>query len=189
MRWCRSPCCPIIIFTLVRQSASENGAWRRFGRQALALVLAVGAIVSAEAIATEHYFPLGRVDRATYLMWDDIGRNTRYQDVVVSPVLEANPDQRAGRRILQARASRQGFCGSRQARRPRLRRVQRRSRSAGRHRCRRIRRAASRPRWSTPGEFACCGLRTIRVIGSAAPRLGITSAHVWHRRHLSSRRA
>ena len=24
-------------------------------------------------------------------MWDDIGRNTRYQDVVVSPVLEANP--------------------------------------------------------------------------------------------------
>ena len=82
---------PIIIFTLVQQSASENGAWRRFGRQALALVLAVGAIVSAEAIATEHYFPLGRVDRATYLMWDDIGRNTRYQDVVVSPVLEANP--------------------------------------------------------------------------------------------------
>jgi hypothetical protein len=24
-------------------------------------------------------------------MWDDIGRNTRYEDVVVSPVLEAGP--------------------------------------------------------------------------------------------------
>jgi hypothetical protein len=82
---------PIVIFTLVRQLAGENVAWRRFGHQALALVLAVGAIVSAEAISTEHYFPLGRVDRTTYLMWDDIGRNTRYQDVVVSPVLEANP--------------------------------------------------------------------------------------------------
>src|SRR6202035_535596 len=77
--------------TLVRQWAGENVAWRRFGHQALALVLAVGAIVSAEAISTEHYFPLGRVDRTAYLMWDDIGRNTRYQDVVVSPVLEANP--------------------------------------------------------------------------------------------------
>ena len=82
---------PIIIFTLVRQSAGENAAWRKFGRQALALVLALCAIVSAEAIATEHYFPLGRVNRTAYLMWDDIGRNTRYQDVVVSPVLEANP--------------------------------------------------------------------------------------------------
>ena len=82
---------PIIIFTLVRLSAGENAAWRRFGQPALALVLALGAIVSAEAIATEHYFPLGRVNRTAYLMWDDIGRNTRYQDVVVSPVLEANP--------------------------------------------------------------------------------------------------
>ena len=82
---------PIVIFTLVRQLAGENVAWRRFGHQALALVLAVGAIVSAEVISTEHYFPLGRVNRTAYLMWDDIGRNTRYQDVVVSPVLEANP--------------------------------------------------------------------------------------------------
>jgi hypothetical protein len=82
---------PIVIFTLVRQLAGENIAWRRFGHQALALVLAVGAIVSAEVISTEHYFPLGRVNRTAYLMWDDIGRNTRYQDVVVSPVLEANP--------------------------------------------------------------------------------------------------
>ena len=82
---------PIVIFTLVRLSGDENAAWRRFGRPAVALVLALGAIFAAKDISTEHYFPLGRVNRTAYLMWDDIGRNTRYQDVVVSPVLEANP--------------------------------------------------------------------------------------------------
>jgi hypothetical protein len=82
---------PIIIFTLVRLSAGENAPWRRFGQPVLGLVLAVCALIAAEAISADHYFPLGRVNRAAYLMWDDIGRNTRYQDVVVSPVLEANP--------------------------------------------------------------------------------------------------
>jgi hypothetical protein len=82
---------PIMIFTLVRVWTNENASWRKFGQPALGLVLALGAIVAAEAVATEHYFPLGRVNRNAYLMWDDIGRNTRYQDVVVSPVLEANP--------------------------------------------------------------------------------------------------
>ncbi len=82
---------PIVIFTLVRLSVGESRPWRRFGRPALGLALALGAIYSAEAISTHHYFPLGRVNRTAYLMWDDIGRNTRYQDVVVSPVLEANP--------------------------------------------------------------------------------------------------
>ena len=82
---------PVVIFTVVRLSVGENAAWRRFGRPALALVLALGAILSAKAVADEHYYPLGRVNRTAYLMWDDIGRNTRYQDVVVSPVLEANP--------------------------------------------------------------------------------------------------
>jgi hypothetical protein len=82
---------PIVIFTLVRLSAGENKSWFRFAQPALGLALALCAIVSAGAISTEHYFPLGRVNRTAYLMWDDIGRNTRYQDVVVSPVLEANP--------------------------------------------------------------------------------------------------
>jgi hypothetical protein len=82
---------PIVIFTLVRLSVGENKSWRRFGQPALGLALALCAIFYAERIATEHYFPLGRVNRTAYLMWDDIGRNTRYQDVVVSPVLEANP--------------------------------------------------------------------------------------------------
>jgi hypothetical protein len=82
---------PIMIFALVRLSAGESKPWRKFGQPALGLVLALCASVSAEAVATEHYFPLGRVDRAAYLMWDDIGRNTRYQDVVVSPTLEAPP--------------------------------------------------------------------------------------------------
>ena len=82
---------PIIVFTLIRLIAGENTSWRRLGEPALGLALALGAIVSAEAISTEHYFPLGRVNRTAYLMWDDIGHNTRYQDVVVSPVLEANP--------------------------------------------------------------------------------------------------
>ena len=189
MRWCRSPCCPIIIFTLVRQSAGENGAWRRFGRQALALVLAVGAIVSAGAIATEHYFPLGRVDRATYLMWDDIGRNTRYQDVVVSPVLEANPiSAQVGASYKLVHLAKDfaevdklvdHVCGEFN-----VVLALPEGTDAG---------AFAAPPTdrgrSTPGEFGCCGLRTIGVIGSAAPRLGITSAHVWHRRHLSSRRA
>jgi hypothetical protein len=82
---------PIMIFTLVRLTAGENASWRSFGLPAAGFVLALCAIVSSEAVSTEHYFPLGRVDRTTFLMWDDIGRNTRYQDVVVSPVLEANP--------------------------------------------------------------------------------------------------
>jgi hypothetical protein len=33
----------------------------------------------------------GRVNRDAYLMWSDIGRNTAYKDVVVSPVLQADP--------------------------------------------------------------------------------------------------
>jgi hypothetical protein len=82
---------PIIIFTLIRLLTAENASWRKFGYPVLGLVLALCAVVPAEAISTFHYFPLGRVNRTAYLMWDDIGRNTRYQDVVVSPVLEANP--------------------------------------------------------------------------------------------------
>jgi hypothetical protein len=82
---------PIIIFTLIRLRAGENASWRKFGQPALGLVLALCAIISAETISTKDYFPLGRVNRTAYLMWDDIGRNTRYQDVVVSPVLEALP--------------------------------------------------------------------------------------------------
>jgi hypothetical protein len=82
---------PIVIFTLARLMAGENKRWRKFAQPALSLVLALCAIVAAEAISTEYYFPLGRVNRTAYLMWDDIGRHTRYQDVVVSPVLEANP--------------------------------------------------------------------------------------------------
>lgn len=82
---------PIVIFTLARLSNAQNKSWRKFGQPALGLVLALCAIYFAESISTKHYFPLGRVDRAAYLTWDDIGRNTRYQDVVVSPVLEANP--------------------------------------------------------------------------------------------------
>jgi hypothetical protein len=82
---------PIVIFTLVRQSVGENASWQKFGQPVLGLILAACAFIAAEAIATDHYFPLGRVNRTAYLMWDDIGRNTRYQDVVVSPVLEANP--------------------------------------------------------------------------------------------------
>jgi hypothetical protein len=82
---------PIIVFTLIRLLTVENTSWRKFGQPVLGLVLALCAFVPAEAISTYHYFPLGRVNRAAYLMWDDIGRNTRYRDVVVSPVLEANP--------------------------------------------------------------------------------------------------
>jgi hypothetical protein len=82
---------PIAIFTLVRLFVGENVPWRKFGQPTLGLVLALCAILCAKATTDEHWYLLGRVDRTTYLMWDDIGRNTRYQDVVVSPVLEALP--------------------------------------------------------------------------------------------------
>ena len=82
---------PISVFTLVRLFTGEQGSWRKFGLPALSLALALCAIFYAKTVSDEPRYLLGRVNRTAYLMWDDIGRNTRYQDVVVSPVLEANP--------------------------------------------------------------------------------------------------
>jgi len=33
-------------------------------------------------VSTREYFAMGPINRDNYLMWDDIGRNTLYQDVV-----------------------------------------------------------------------------------------------------------
>ncbi len=82
---------PIAIFTLARLSIGENASWQRFGRPALGLVLALCAIISAKALTAQPWSMMAPTNRTAYLMWDDIGRNTRYQDVVVSPVLEAEP--------------------------------------------------------------------------------------------------
>ena len=82
---------PISVFTLVRLFTGEQRSWRKFGLPVFSLALALCAIFYAETVADEPRYPLGRVNRTTYLMWDDIGRNTRYEDVVVSPVLEAGP--------------------------------------------------------------------------------------------------
>jgi hypothetical protein len=82
---------PISVFALVRLFTGEQRLWRKFGLPALSLALALCAIFYAKTITDEPRYLLGRVNRTAYLMWDDIGRNTRYQDVVVSPVLEAEP--------------------------------------------------------------------------------------------------
>jgi len=83
---------PICIFTVIRLLSGEARMVKHgYAFSALSLVLALGAIFYANRVTDERYFPLGRVDRNAYLMWDDIGRNTRYEDVVVSPVLEATP--------------------------------------------------------------------------------------------------
>jgi len=82
---------PIAVFTLVRLCTGEQRSWRKFGLPALSLALALAAIFYAKKVSDEKRYLLGRVNRTAYLMWDDIGRNTRYQDVVVSPVLEATP--------------------------------------------------------------------------------------------------
>lgn len=84
---------PIGVFVLVRQPIGQSKAsFRRSGLVVIGLLLAVCALYFAVYVTRYDSYPLmGRVDRNTYLMWDDIGRNTAYKDVVVSPVLEANP--------------------------------------------------------------------------------------------------
>jgi hypothetical protein len=81
---------PICVFILVRQVVPKKALPQR-GVAVTGMVLAVCALFCSSNLALEHPYPLGRVDRKTYLMWDDIGRNTRYEDVVVSPIFEALP--------------------------------------------------------------------------------------------------
>lgn len=84
---------PISIFGFFRQASvpTEAGS-RRLARAAPAL--AICALVLSVAAVRNHgreIFRFGPIDRDNYLMWGDIGRNTLYQDVVVSPVLRADP--------------------------------------------------------------------------------------------------
>jgi hypothetical protein len=84
---------PIAAFALVRQPIGRSrDPSQRYGLVVIGLLLAGSALYYAVDVTRYPIYALrGRVDRDTYLMWHDIGRNTRYQDVVVSPVLEANP--------------------------------------------------------------------------------------------------
>ena len=84
---------PIAVFVLARQSIGQSKAPpQRFGLAVTGLILAGCALYFAVDVTRyESYALRGRVDRDAYLMWDDIGRNTVYKDVVVSPLLEANP--------------------------------------------------------------------------------------------------
>jgi hypothetical protein len=82
---------PIAALVTIRLFIGEKALLPRFGFAALSLAVALCAIFYANAITDEPWYLLGRVNRTAYLMWDDIGRNTQYQDVVVSPVLEAQP--------------------------------------------------------------------------------------------------
>jgi hypothetical protein len=84
---------PISIFIFFRQGGVRTEA----GSRRLAVTspaLALCALLLAVGVTRYHgreYFMMGPIDRNNYLMWDDIGRNTLYQDVVVSPVLRADP--------------------------------------------------------------------------------------------------
>ena len=84
---------PIAVFVLVRQSVGQSKAPpRRFLAGMTGLVLAGCALYYAfQATRYDNYALRGQVNREAFLMWDDIGRNTAYKDVVVSPLLEARP--------------------------------------------------------------------------------------------------
>ncbi|MEH2529407.1 hypothetical protein V1277_004216 [Bradyrhizobium sp. AZCC 1588] len=84
---------PIAAFILVRQSIGESSdPSRRSGLAVMGLLLAGPALYYAVDVTDYQSYALrGRVDRDAYLMWSDIGRNTAYKDVVVSPVLQADP--------------------------------------------------------------------------------------------------
>ena len=84
---------PIAVFVLVRQSVGQSIAPpRRFLAGMTGLVLAGCALYYAFYVTRyDNYALRGRVNREAFLMWDDIGRNTAYKDVVVSPLLEARP--------------------------------------------------------------------------------------------------
>ena len=57
------------------------------------ILLAVGSLVGALVSAWAWYGPhvIAKIDPDYYHMWDDISRNTRFDDVVFSPVLQAAP--------------------------------------------------------------------------------------------------
>jgi hypothetical protein len=84
---------PIGAFALVRQPIGQSKApSQQFGLVVMGLMLAGGALYYAVDVTRYDSYALrGQVHRDRFLMWDDIGRNTRYKDVVVSPVLEAGP--------------------------------------------------------------------------------------------------
>ena len=84
---------PIGVFALVRQLMGQSkDPSRRFGLKVMGLLLAgCGLYYAVDVTRYDSYALRGRVNRDAYLMWDDIGRNTVYKDVAVSPVLEANP--------------------------------------------------------------------------------------------------
>jgi hypothetical protein len=87
---------PISVFVLVRVFVGHSVGKAAFLTRsrllsAAGLVLAASALVGSVNVASQPFVLLGRINRDNFLMWDDIGRNTIYQDVVVSPILEANP--------------------------------------------------------------------------------------------------
>ncbi|WP_157087967.1 hypothetical protein [Bradyrhizobium jicamae] len=84
---------PISVFVLVRQSNGQSKVpLPRSALAAVGLLLAGSSLFDAVSVTFyDSYAPRGRIDSNAYRMWDDIGRNTAYKDVVVSPILEANP--------------------------------------------------------------------------------------------------
>ena len=86
---------PISIFVLLRLSLDRRGSKSGFqtGWTLAGIALAIGGLWGAEVSGRtfERPYLLGRVDPGRYHMWDDISHNTRYRDVVFSPVLNAVP--------------------------------------------------------------------------------------------------
>jgi hypothetical protein len=86
---------PISVFIILRQFAGRPAnSWRRIAIACAGFVLAASALFGAVDMTGPARSLLGRVDLASYNMYTDIGRNTLYKDVVVSPVLEADPMSR-----------------------------------------------------------------------------------------------
>ncbi|QPF86898.1 hypothetical protein IC762_11645 [Bradyrhizobium genosp. L] len=81
---------PIAALTAIRLAGGSN-VLVRAALPVVGLAVGIVAIVNAKQITDEKWYLLGRVDPKSYQMWTDIGEKTAYQDVVVSPALEAGP--------------------------------------------------------------------------------------------------
>jgi hypothetical protein len=82
----------MVVFLRLYQSRTTKFKFQT-GSAIAGILLAIGSFYAAAVSARAFTGPalIGVIDPDKYHMWDDISRNTRYRDVVFSPVLQAAP--------------------------------------------------------------------------------------------------